>query len=852
VDAAGLEGSYKIRCLVNGVDQAEEIIATVTPNLLSRIPAFTEEGVEYDAAGNAKGWHPAISKHMRATDAAVGSVPAHAASHQDGGGDEINVGGLSGTLADPQTPAAHTHTHASTTGKTTDDHHTEDHASRHLSGGGDALTLTDAEIAAANKDGVAGTASMRTLGTGAQQATAGNDSRLSDARTPTSHASSHQNAGGDTLAADVVKTTTGPTDMVVGAVADGQYLKRSGSTLVGDTPAGGTTAEALGTTGADVAVGTAAPPTAGQVLKASSPTVAAWADESGGGDVVAAMGAYIQVRLDTTMLTPVTGEPIEYDNVQEQRGELAYDAVNFKFTGLKAGRTYRLYANTNVITDAVDVQWYDLTNPGYLGHYSRVIAVNEGNNNSSTPVTEAIITPTEDTEVEVRMRTVSGTPDIQLVMTAASITEIGAVQANVIGGLEYMDTIEVGSDVTSVSFGAGGDGLLQRALDGDADEAYVLEYYLPDPVATVGYDVRPNGATSNLLSARWTAGGSTSGGPYGSMRFADLVSGRPSMGTMDFQAKSGKPRAFQAFDSMPVFGSTAYLDIFGGAWSDTSANITSLDLVASAANGIKTGARFVLWRRTRNNVRADSASTYERNVEATVAQGTNSEVEYTTGHATYQGSAIGLSVSLNDVVTAGSITVTLKVGGSTVLTAVLDTPDDTVFNRAIEAIGVHKIAPGEEIKVGIATSTLTTTGGGTPGITVNVTLVNDALIASIAGIIDSHNLYTKSQSVETEDLGNISGATAIDALASNTFKAVATAAAVIGAPSDMDDGYTIVLRVRQGGTGNYAITFNSVWDFGDDGPPDTSADAAGTLLLVTGSSDGTNVFAGWKKGYTNT
>jgi len=38
-----------------------------------------------------------------------GGVPAaHAASHQNGGSDEISVAGLSGTLADPQTPAAHT------------------------------------------------------------------------------------------------------------------------------------------------------------------------------------------------------------------------------------------------------------------------------------------------------------------------------------------------------------------------------------------------------------------------------------------------------------------------------------------------------------------------------------------------------------------------------------------------------------------------------------------------------------------------------------------------------------------------------------------------------------------------
>lgn len=49
-------------------------------------------------------------------------------------------------------------------------------------------TITDADVAAANKDGAAGTASMRTLGTAATQASAGNDSRLSDSRTPTAHA----------------------------------------------------------------------------------------------------------------------------------------------------------------------------------------------------------------------------------------------------------------------------------------------------------------------------------------------------------------------------------------------------------------------------------------------------------------------------------------------------------------------------------------------------------------------------------------------------------------------------------------------------------------------------------------
>ena len=46
-------------------------------------------------------------------------------------------------------------------------------------------TITDVDVASANKDGTAATPSLRTLGTGAQQACAGNDARLSNARTPT-------------------------------------------------------------------------------------------------------------------------------------------------------------------------------------------------------------------------------------------------------------------------------------------------------------------------------------------------------------------------------------------------------------------------------------------------------------------------------------------------------------------------------------------------------------------------------------------------------------------------------------------------------------------------------------------
>lgn len=65
------------------------------------------------------------------------------------------------------------------------------------------------------------------------------------------HASTHENGGGDELSvaglsgilADPQKSdvlvASGPTNLSIGAVADGEYLRRSGSSIVGGTPSGG-------------------------------------------------------------------------------------------------------------------------------------------------------------------------------------------------------------------------------------------------------------------------------------------------------------------------------------------------------------------------------------------------------------------------------------------------------------------------------------------------------------------------------------------------------------------------------------------------------------------------------------
>lgn len=72
------------------------------------------------------------------------------------------------------------------------------------------------------------------------------DSRLSDARTPTDHKDSHISGGGDALlSTDLIeaiikriRTTTGPTNLLVGAIADGEFLKRDGTNIIGAAPSG--------------------------------------------------------------------------------------------------------------------------------------------------------------------------------------------------------------------------------------------------------------------------------------------------------------------------------------------------------------------------------------------------------------------------------------------------------------------------------------------------------------------------------------------------------------------------------------------------------------------------------------
>ena len=440
--------------------------------------------------------------------------------------------------------------------------------------------------------------------------------------------------------------------------------------------------------------------------------------------VAAARGAYLSKKLGSDQVNIVTNDTIAFDTVVEQQGDIS--SSGDQFADLKAGRTYFLIAHGRR-TDGtfVTVRWYDATGAVFIGGASVYDDVFQ-----STGV-HAIFTPLVDSTVELRAEAASGTPDIQASTSLATVIEIGAVQANVIGGLEFVDRIVVGgSAVQTVAFGTGGDGDFQRALDGDVDEEYILVSMIRKEDTLHEYTLRPNGQSTNTRTETLSiSAGSTAGSTSSSdLRILNTSFTEAYIETK-LQAKTGNSRLMISMASINDLGQgvDAFKQDHSGVWEESVTNLTSLEVHCPDGAFIDPGSTFSLFRRTSSNLRADSAAVYERNAIEVVDPGAIATTERTTGHSTYGGSVVGLSARVEDAVTAGTITCNVKVDGVTVLTAVLDTTNST--SRVVRApIGVHKFAADKNISVEFVPSAYDNAGSVPSSVTVQVHLTNDALI----------------------------------------------------------------------------------------------------------------------------
>lgn len=168
------------------------------------------------------------------------------------------------------------------------------HASSHGSGGGDPITIAESQVTNLTSDlagkvpttrtvsagtGLSGGGDLsadRTLsvsyGTASGTAAEGNDSRLSDSRTPTAHKTSHATGGGDALA---------PSD--IGAVP----TSRSVSAGTGLSGGGDLSTDRTLTVSYGTAAGTAAEGNDSRLSDARTPTAHKTSHATGGGDALA-------------------------------------------------------------------------------------------------------------------------------------------------------------------------------------------------------------------------------------------------------------------------------------------------------------------------------------------------------------------------------------------------------------------------------------------------------------------------------------------------------------------------------------------------------------------------------------
>lgn len=122
--------------------------------------------------------------------------------------------------------------------------------------------------------------------------------------------------------------------------------------------------------------------------------------------------------------------------------------------------------------------------------------------------------------------------------------------------------------------------------------------------------------------------------------------------------------------------------------------------------------------------------TYERHASFTIPDGSSTTQEATVGCVIYPGSIIGLSAEITEAVTAGTITINVKIGGVTSISTVLNTTYPS-SRQVTVAAGTYPVVQNDVLTVEVIPAGYTNASGLDGGLTVDFALITG--IASAPG-----------------------------------------------------------------------------------------------------------------------
>ncbi len=157
------------------------------------------------------------------------------------------------------------------------------------------------------------------------------------------------------------------------------------------------------------------------------------------------------LTMSTNQNNPSVNDTVEFDGTDSD-SDLDFDSISHRVTlrsGIKVKLEATMYAGSFTGSGDLRFQWYDVTNATYIGMQS--ILGNTDNGDTTQSVTMAHINPSTDIEVELRVVSVAGTPNIEATWCGALITEISGSAGSSSGGGSA--TVQV--DKFELPFGTG-------------------------------------------------------------------------------------------------------------------------------------------------------------------------------------------------------------------------------------------------------------------------------------------------------------------------------------------------------------------------------------------------------------